>query len=224
MVKRKKPENTEGLKSCGWCHKWQSISNFNTNAKTGKPRCFCKKCQPKADKSQADYQRNNAAATNAKNRKWAHENKDKVTKKQQRYKSENRSTIQKREREKYASNPIENLKVRLRARLRHAFKKGGKLKACKTEKMLGCTAAFCVEYLKSQLPEGEDLNDYEIDHIFPLAKYDPDEVMKMTHYSNLQPLIKSTNNSKGCKMPTKEEAMKVQRQYWPRKVSEADFD
>ena len=163
----------------------------------------------------SSWQRNNKSRVNEKNRKWAHNNPDSVSNKQKVYKAENKELMRSREKEKYHSDDEFRLRSCLRARLRHFFKHIGSGKPTKTAGLIGCSYEFLKEHLESQLDEEESLGDYQIDHIFPLSMYTKEEFYKMSHWSNLQPLKAFDNNSKHNNFPSKSDAVKVHREYWP---------
>jgi hypothetical protein len=210
-------------KRCSWCHRTKAASEFLTNPITGKLRGYCIPCQPKAAKKASKWQKKNPKKANASTGKWAAANKEKVYTKNKVYKSNNRKLCAKRERDKYHNDEFFRLKVCLRARLRHFLKKNKIAKATETMALVGCSAEDLSEHLKRQLPEGADLKQFQVDHIFPLAKYTKEEISNMTHFSNLQPLAAKKNNSKGSKMPRLAEAMKVDRERWPKCVQLNDI-
>jgi hypothetical protein len=164
----------------------------------------------------SEWQKNNKKRVNTKNRAWAHANPEKVASKQKRYKEDNAPEIRARERRKYHSDPTFRVRSCVRARLRHFMKRVGIPKKERTFSLVGCTPSLLRRHLLQQLPEGvTSLKGYHIDHIFPLSRYSPSELWKMTHWSNLQPLLASHNNSKHANWPTVHEASKVFVQYWP---------
>ena len=210
-------------KRCAWCHHTKAASQFLTNPRTRKLRGYCIPCQPKAAKKASKWQKKNSEKANASTRKWAAANKETVYTKGKEYKSNNRQLCAKRERDKYHDDEFFRLKVCLRARFRHFLKKNKIVKATETMALVGCSAEYLSEHLKRQLPEGADLKRFQVDHIFPLAMYKKEEIANMTHFSNLQPLSAHENNSKGSKMPRLEEAMKVDRERWPKCVQLNDL-
>lgn len=129
---------------------------------------------------------------NARTKKWADNNKDKIAQKQKIYKKRLGPILAARERLKYHSDPLFRLKCRVRARLRHFLRAKSFKKDTSTFKLVGCSPEDLRRRLQQQLPEGAFLEDYEVDHIFPLNIYLESEMYKMTHFSNLQPL------KKGC--------------------------
>ena len=173
-------------------------------------------------KLRANY-RNNPALFNARTNKWAHQNKHKVYQKQKTYKKRLGPECAKREREKYHSDEMFALKVRVRARLRHFLKKKAFKKDVATFDLVGCSPEELRHHLQRQLPEAEEVRKYQVDHIFPLNRYTASETMKMTHYRNLQPLSALENNRKKDKLPTKQMASKVPSEYWPAGVTMDDL-
>ena len=94
---------------------------------------------------------------------------------------------------------------RLRARTCGAFRQHGFKKGTKTGDMLGCEWGFLKAHIEAQFTEGMSWGNrrlWHIDHIIPLASAkDEATLVRLCHYSNLQPLWKKDNQSKGAKMP-----------------------
>lgn len=158
------------------------------------------------------WAKDNPGRMNDRNRKWAHANPEKVADKQRRYKKDNPELLA-REREKYANNLEHQLKVRIRARLRHYWHKADASKHSNTMKLVGCSPVQLAEHLGDK--------PGQIDHIFPLARYDAaTEQHKMTRWENLQMLTFEENNEKNDQLPTKEMAEKVPLHLWPEGVTE----
>jgi len=97
-------------------------------------------------------------------------------------------------------NRIANL---LRVRTRAALLRPNAKKSLPTLAMLGCTVPQLAAHLKSYLPDDQtDLSGYEIDHIRPCVSFDLTDAAQQRacfHYSNLQPLSRHANRSKGGK-------------------------
>lgn len=74
----------------------------------------------------------------------------------------------------------------------------------KTFDVIGCDPKFLREYLERQFKVGMSWDNYgswHIDHIIPLSSAkNKEEIYKLCHYSNLQPLWAQENLSKGNKM------------------------
>ena len=118
---------------------------------------------------------------------------------------------------------------RLRTRLGEFMKLKNGTKAAGTMQLVGCSKAFLVNHLKSQIPEDALLKDFTVDHIFPMASYDmtcPEEQKRCMNYTNLQPLKGSGingNSSKGASLPSLRDASRVARDCWPCSISECDL-
>ena len=165
----------------------------------------------------------NRERDNARTKKWEDQNKDKMYQKQKVYKKRLGPECARREREKYHSDEMFALKVKIRARLRYFLKKKSFKKEVATFDLVGCSPEELRTHLKRQLPMGEEVRKYQVDHIFPLNRYTASETMKMTNYQNLQPLSALANNRKGYKLPTKQMASKVPPEYWPAGVTMDDL-
>jgi len=118
---------------------------------------------------------------------------------------------------------------RLSTRLREFLKLSNGTKADGTMALVACTQLELLEHLKSTIPEGENLRDYSIDHIFPCTMYDMkhEEQQRMCmNWSNLRmmKLCGSDGNiAKKNRLPTRDEASGVHRWCWPIGVTEASF-
>ena len=69
--------------------------------------------------------------------------------------------------------------------------------------MLGCSWEELKTHIENQFTEGmswDRLSEIHIDHIIPLASATTEEdLIKLAHYTNLQPLWAKDNISKGCR-------------------------
>lgn len=108
---------------------------------------------------------------------------------------------------RFKTDPLYALQMTCRRRILCAMAKGGYKKSTKTEKMLGCTFEEFKAYLESKFEPGmtwenRGLYGWHIDHIIPLSSaQDQDELEKLCHYTNMQPLWAKENYSKGSKLP-----------------------
>ena len=97
-----------------------------------------------------------------------------------------------------------NLIHRLRIRTGQIFKAKNWKKQNKTYELLGCTGDTLKSHLESLFVEGmawENKGDWHIDHIIPLSSAKTeDELFKLCHYKNLQPLWAEDNLKKSNKM------------------------
>lgn len=105
---------------------------------------------------------------------------------------------------KWDTNEQFAIKVRLRNLIRNSFRKKGYLKTSKTRDILGIEYDEFVSYIQSKFQEGMNWDNrglWHIDHIIPLSSSKNEEdVIKLCHYTNLQPLWAKDNLMKGDKI------------------------
>jgi hypothetical protein len=96
------------------------------------------------------------------------------------------------------------LKGILSHRVRQFLKTKKMKKNNKTFNMIGCSPEFLKEHLEKQFVDGmnwENRGDWHIDHILPLSSaQNEDEIYKLCHYTNLQPLWAEDNIKKSNKI------------------------
>lgn len=158
------------------------------------------------DKKQSKiYYKNNSDKIKENYKKWYIENKEKVIEYKKKYAVENKEKIN-----QYAKNYIRNrvnsdymfkLQVSIRRLIYMSLKNNGKSKTTKTFNILGCTVIKFKEHLEKQFTNGmtwENQGKWHLDHIYPvsLAK-DEDELIRLNHYTNFQPLWAEDNLKKG---------------------------
>jgi hypothetical protein len=94
----------------------------------------------------------------------------------------------------------------LRSLVRKSFTEKNYSKTSKTFDILGIDKEGLFEHIEKQFKDGMDWTNHgnkgwHIDHIIPLASAkNVDEVIKLNHYTNLQPLWAEENWSKGSKI------------------------
>jgi hypothetical protein len=99
------------------------------------------------------------------------------------------------------TNPLYRIKSNLRRRINRYLK----LKSESTENILGISYFDFMIYLESKFTEGMSLDklgkDIHIDHIIPLSSAKTEEELyKLCHYTNLQPLWAKDNLVKSDKL------------------------
>lgn len=102
---------------------------------------------------------------------------------------------------------IYKLKGNIRKLIGNSLLNKGYKKNTKTVKILGCSLDDFINHLQSQFVNGMTLDNYGewvIDHIIPLAAASTeDEIIKLNHYTNLQPLWQYENRDKWHKLDWK---------------------
>jgi hypothetical protein len=120
------------------------------------------------------------------------------------YQSNNREKIRQYNKNRRKTDELFKLKGNLKCLIRNSIIKEF-TKQSKTEEILGCSFEQFKQYLESQfeswmnwdnygLYNGELNYGWDIDHIIPLASaITLDDIIKLNHYTNLQPLCSYTN-------------------------------
>lgn len=117
-----------------------------------------------------------------------------------------RQLANKARKKRYDENISFKMSVNIRSRIRIALK--GITKFKRSSELLGCSVDFLKNHLESLFLDGMTWENYgyhgwHIDHILPCASFDlSDELQlkKCFHWTNLQPLWKFDNLSKGSKI------------------------
>lgn len=129
---------------------------------------------------------------------------DKYKNSRKKYIAKNKKKIQayhaKWRNEQFKTNKIAKVAHNLRVRLNSLIKKGFK-KTHKLKEYLGCSLEELKIHLEKQFTKGITWDNYgkwHIDHIIPLSSAQcEEELFKLCHYTNLQPLWASDNCKKG---------------------------
>ncbi len=109
------------------------------------------------------------------------------------------------EKDRRKSDPEFKLKSSMRKRLNIFLKSSNMRKTNKTFKMVGCTPKFLKEYLEKKFKPGmtwdnHTINGWHVDHIIPLdSAKNEEDVKRLMHYTNLQPLWALDNIKKSNK-------------------------
>ena len=100
-------------------------------------------------------------------------------------------------------NPLNKLKSSVRNRVYLGLSAKNVYKKEKTQMYLGCSFEFYKNYLEKNFKKGmswENRSKWHIDHIIPLSSATTEEeLIKLFHYTNTQPLWAKDNLSKGAR-------------------------
>lgn len=133
---------------------------------------------------------------------YAFKNKDAIILYNKKHRKENKEHYKKYARKYVADrrkvDPLFKLKNDINRRINNAFKRRKPYK--NTEEILGCTIAYAMNYISMKFQPGmtwENRNYWHIDHIIPLGSaISKIELIKLCHYTNLQPLWKEEHKIK----------------------------
>jgi hypothetical protein len=172
------------------------------------------------------YWEENKEILKEKNKEFRENNKELVTKRKREYyknlSPEKKGELKIRKRELYHQNnykekkgeyvkekldtdPFFKLKFNIRSLIRNAFKRGFTDKSKKTVEILGCSFDEFKLHIESQFDENmnwENQGSYwHMDHIIPISSAETEEdVYRLNHYTNFQPLYWLDNIRKGDKL------------------------
>lgn len=115
------------------------------------------------------------------------------------------------QRERRKNDLLYKLTWNIRTSISQSFARScnGKYRKSKpTEKILGCTMEFFKEYIYSQFKNGmsyDKINEIHLDHIIPISSAkSEEEIIRLNHYTNFQPLWAEDNIKKSDKIIEKQ--------------------
>ena len=157
------------------------------------------------NKRNAEYQRKNAEIMKQKHNEYRAANRERARSWDKKYRDANGDKIVSKLRERRRNDPILRLKDAIRGSIR-AYLGSKKTRRSATFEIVGCTPDFLRGYLEKQFKDGMTWENYgpywHVDHRIPLASGNsPEEIMGLSHWTNLQPLTAFENISKGAKIP-----------------------
>lgn len=198
------------MKKCSKCKEEKKIIEFSKN-KTRKDnhQGECKSCASQRKKQWS------------KKTKWYEENKEIISQKQKQYRQNNREKIKEHQKQYQLDNKDkrnEYLKQKRKEdqlfKLRRntgnlilaSIKRQGYTKRSKTFEILGCSYEEFKSYIENQFTDGmswenHTTNGWHLDHIIPIsyAKTE-DDIIRLNHYTNFQPLWAEDNLKKSNKI------------------------
>ena len=199
-------------KICSKCKIEKEVCEFyKHNRNPNIYRCQCKKCMNK--NSRVNYS-NNKDKVLKQNKDYRLKNFEKIKKTRKIYLDKNpnlfKNWVEKNKEHRknyinnYNSNPKIKLKNSLRSRINELMNK--KYDNPRTVDMVGCDYEFLIKYIESKFTEGMSWDNYgyygwHLDHITPLSSAKTEEeISKLYHYTNLQPLWAKDNLQKSNKI------------------------
>jgi hypothetical protein len=187
------------MRTCTYCKIAQPLDFFSIDK--GKPRSQCKECRRK---KMAQYRQDDPEKARKSSLRSYHKNVDKAKERQAKYRSLASSKEAKNQREsKYRKDPVHKLKRNYSNKLRK-FLKQKKSESCR--QYLGCSFEDFKIHLESLFLDGMTWENYgskgwHVDHKIPLSSASTlEDIIRLSHYTNLQPLWWYDNLSKGSKI------------------------
>ena len=206
----------EDKKVCTKCGIEKTINEFYFRKDTQKYRSECTECHLKQKKEYGKknrdkkngYMRQYKIDNPTKNKEWRDKNKEHVLSKLKEWKSKNPQKDKTNKRNSYKrklkTNPIFRLQENIRRLINLSFQKRNLKKGCRTFDILGIDMDGFKKYFESKFADGmgwENKGKWEIDHIIPISTAITEEdVLRLNHYTNLQPLWREDNLKKSNKL------------------------
>lgn len=155
-----------------------------------------------------EYRRRNRKEIAAHKKIYREENADYIRQWKRDWEARNRGRLNSKkseyEKEKRRSDPLYSIKRRMRVRVSRFIRVKGYEKSRSTEEMVGCTWEELKTHIERQFTKGmswENMSDWHIDHIVPLAKArSEEEAESLNHFTNLRPCWAKDNLSKADKV------------------------
>jgi len=187
-------------KVCSKCKTEKELCEFQKDSyKKMGYKSQCKKCSYIQQKI---YKEQNAELISKKRKKYYQDNIEREKLKQKEYREKNIEKLRIRQKNKYRNNLHYKIKVNVRRRLNKVLHN----KKTSSFDIVGCSADELRTYLENKFLEGMNWKNYgkygwHIDHIIPLDSANTnEEIIKLCHYSNLQPLWATDNLKKSNKI------------------------
>ena len=199
-------------KICSKCSIEQNVCEYHKdNTKKDGLRPECKSCKKKflednksiiSERQKGYYEKHKEQRLNH-SKEYYQKNKSQKQTYSLKYYEENKSKINTYRKFRKKTDPIYKLRVGMSIRLNHFLKTKNLRKNNTTFNIIGCTPEELKKYLESLFTENmtwdnHGLFGWHIDHKIPLSSATTeDEIYKLCHYTNLQPLWSKDNLSKG---------------------------
>lgn len=197
---------TEFKKTCSNCRKILDSSFFHKcRSKKDGLQTKCKDCAYKISKK---WREENRERSNSVSREWSSRNPEKSYQKARRWHEKNPGWQAEYKRNKRKNDPVFAMMDRVRCRIWQIVKHKHNSKSEETKKIIGCDWDHLCAHIENKFKDGMswgNRQDWHIDHIIPLASAETiNDVLRLCHYTNLQPLWAYENKSKGSSVSDKE--------------------
>jgi len=189
----KRKDSKSGVRSeCKSCFK-----EYHRSWRTSNPKKY-----PEYDER---YKKNNPSSFKLKRKIYKEKHKEKIREYNRQWRLNNKERLNNYSKNRRKTDPLFHLIILVRNRINNFLQIRKITKRNTTIDIIGCTPEFLKCHIENQFTEGmswELLGELiHIDHITPLcsAKTE-DEIYKLCHYTNLQPLWRDENLKKGGKI------------------------
>lgn len=184
------------MKRCKKCNIEKPLLDFRYRKDREIHYSQCKECEKKY--KQENYLKN--IEINKEYRKnYYVNNREKILTKVSEYQKNNKTWMK-----KYNSDPLFRLNHNIRCRINDFLTSKKTRKKNKTSEILGCNQEILKTFLEKKFKPNmtwDNYGDWHVDHIIPLSSgTNENEILKLCHFTNLQPLWKDENLKKRNKI------------------------
>ena len=182
-------------KKCSKCKEVKSVSEFNKykSAKDGL-QYKCKLCVKK-------YHQQHRERINKRKKQYREQNKEQIKQYQKQWRKQNKGYHNNYQKQRRSTDRVFRLRLNIMCSIRNKAIRKTYGQRSKLNDILGLSGEEFKLYFESKFDKGmtwENYGEWEVDHITPISKATTiKEVIELNHYTNLQPLWKHHNMSKG---------------------------
>ena len=177
----------------------------NKDARTAYNKVYAEKNRETIAEQRKEYREKNADSRKAAMNQWYLKNAEYAKSKAKEYRETNRLRLlewsKQYRKTRMIDDPIYRAAIRVRGLINIKIYSNGYTKKSRTQGILGCSYEFFKNYIETQFQEGMSWGnhgDWHLDHIVPVATATSEEdVIRLNHYSNFQPLWAIDNLKKG---------------------------
>ena len=192
----KSDEYINGHKVCNVCNELKPFDDFYKRV-NGSIRTDCKKCCNLRQTEQRKIRRETDDEYRKKTNILSRERKKRRMKTDDEYRKKQNKKNTNRKGRQMKTDPLYRFRKLLSNNIRNSFYRDGFTKVSRTYKILGAEWSVIKEYFESKFTEGmswENYGKWQIDHILPISTATCEEdVIRLNHYTNLQPLWEEDN-------------------------------
>lgn len=211
------------MKTCTKCKVEKEVNEFGRlkQSKDGY-RFYCKMCvkeeRLKNSENIVEYRKQYAIKNKENRRLYKLKNKEKLKEQDKQYRLNNKDRYNQwrisnkksindkanqYNKDKKSTDSLFKLRSNIRTLIANCIKRQGYKKTSSTFEILGCTFEEFKKHLENQFTEGMSWNnagEWHIDHVYPVSlATDENHLIKLNHYTNLQPLWAIDNLKKSNK-------------------------
>jgi len=192
------PRAINGRKICSKCRIEKSVEEYSLSKdKVDGLQCWCKGCKSNNYLSNKEY-------IALRQRAYREPRRKEISAKQRAYNKAHPGQQAAQKRERRHTDPTYRLKTNIRKLIGMSFINYAFSKKSKASRILGCSFEEFCSYLRSRFYSNMSIENHgevwEMDHIIPLEMAQTEEEMiKLNHHTNLQPLTVEDHRMKTAK-------------------------